>query len=142
MSKSNPTSGFETTAKQRNGAHSWDAQATFAEFAGFNRENVEAVLKASTIFAQGYGVIGKQWMEFAKASLEQGVEATRTIAASKNVKDAIEAQTHFARTAFDRYVNETNKLSELSVKTATDAFAPLQKRVDDVVQKFGRPIAA
>ena len=142
MSKSSSTTGFENASKHRNGAPTWDAQATFAEFAGFGRENFEAVMKASTIFAQGYGVIGKQWMEFAKSSLEQGVEATRTIAASKNVKDAIEAQSNFARTAFDRYVTETNKLSELSVKTATDAFAPLQKRVDEVVQKFGRPQAA
>lgn len=143
MSKSTSTSSFGT-ANGKNGSAvpAWDAPAAFAEFAGFGRENVEAVLKASTIFAQSYGAISKHWMDFARTSFEQSVEATRTIAASKNVKDAIEAQTSFARTAFDRYVAETNKISELSVKAATEAFQPLQKRVDEVVQKFGKPLAA
>ena len=145
MSKSttSTTASFETSnGKQRGTTPNWDAPTALAEFAGFGRENFEAVMKASTIVAQGYGAIGKHWMEFAKLALEQSVEATRAIAGSKNVKDAIEAQSAFARTAFDRYVSEANKISELGIKTATDAFEPLQKRADEVVAKYSRPHAA
>jgi phasin family protein len=144
MSKSTSTSAasatFESNGKQRaaTGTPSWDAQATFADLAGASRENFDAFVKASTVFAQGFGAIGQQWVEFARTTLEQGVEATRAVISSKNVKDALEVQTNFARAAFDRYLNEAGKISELGVKTTTDAFAPIQKRVDEVVAKYNR----
>lgn len=129
-----------TSAPKSNGsgAPKWDAQATFAELAGMGRENFDAFVKASTIAAQGYGAITQHWMDFAKSTVEQSVETARAVMSTKNVKDAFELQSSFARAAFDRYVDEANKISELSVKTATDALAPLQKRVDEVVAKYSR----
>ena len=134
------TSKTESTS-QSNGSHAapnWDAQASFAEFAGFGRENFDAFVKASTIAAQGYGAIGQRWVDFARASLEKGIEASRAVATAKSVKDAVELQSDFARTALDRYVRETTKLSELGAKTTTEALAPIQKRIDEVVSKFNR----
>ncbi|MGD9539163.1 MAG: phasin family protein [Alphaproteobacteria bacterium] len=129
-----------TSALKGNGtaAPKWDAQATFAELAGIGRENFDAFVKASTIAAQGYGAITQHWMDFAKSTVEQSVETARAVMSTKNVKDALELQSGFARAAFDRYVDEANKISELSVKTATDALAPIQKRVDEVVAKYSR----
>lgn len=130
-----------SSAPKSNGSHTmpqWDAQATLAEFAGLGRENFDAFVRASTIAAQGYGVIAQHWADFAKATVEQSVETARAVMTTKNVKDAIELQSNFARSTFDRYVHEASKLSELGVKTTTDAFAPIQKRVDDVVAKYNR----
>lgn len=130
-----------TSAPKTNGGHAapqWDAQATFAEFAGIGRENFDAFVRASTIAAHGYGAIAQHWADFAKATVEQSVETARAVLSTKSVKDAIELQSNFARSTFDRYVSEANKISEIGVKTTTDALAPIQKRVDEVVAKYSR----
>ncbi len=130
-----------SSAPKTNGSHAapqWDAQATFAEFAGLGRQNFDAFVRASTIAAHGYGAIAQHWADFAKATVEQSVETARAVMNTRNVKDAIELQSNFARSTFDRYVSEANKISELGVKTSTEAFAPIQKRVDEVVSKYNR----
>lgn len=88
------------------------------------------MVKASTSFAKGYGAIDQLWMDFLKSTLEQGIKATRAVMSSKNPKDALEVQATYARAAIDGYVKEAGKISELSVKTTTDAIAPIQKRVE------------
>ncbi len=133
MSKSNHASvsnGADTFPR-------WDAQAKFAEFAGMGRENFDALVRASTIAVTGYGSIAQQWAEFTKTTVEHGVETARAVFSTKNVKDALEIQSGFARSTFDRYMSEANKLSELSARTTSDAMAPLKQRVDEVVAKFG-----
>lgn len=138
-SKTGSTSSSSTSSTNSGRApQNWDAQASFAEFAGFGRENFDAFVKASTIAAQGYGAIGQRWVDFTRASLEKGIEAGRAVATAKSVKDAVELQSDFARTVLDRYVTETTKLSELSAKTTTEALAPIQKRINEVVSKFNR----
>ncbi len=116
----------------------WDAQAGFAEFAGMGRENLEALVRASTIAAHGYSSIAQHWADFTKATLDQSVETARAVFGTKNVKDAMELQSRFARSTFDRYVNEASRISELGVKTTTEALEPIQKRVDEVVAKYSR----
>jgi phasin family protein len=129
-----PTNGFSAPA--------WDAQKTFAEISSLGRENLDTFAKVTAIAAQNYGAISQHWLDFTKSAIEQGVEATRAVFAAKNVKDAIELQSDFARGAFDRYVEETSKISELTAKATNEVIAPLQKRVDEVVTKFGRSQAA
>ena len=41
-----------------------------------------------------------------------------------------------ARSAFDNYVSESSKITEMAVKTANDAIAPIRARVDGVVETF------
>jgi phasin family protein len=130
-----------SSAPKTNGTHAapqWDAQATFAEFAGLGRENFDAFVRASTIAAYGYGAIAQHWADFTKATVEQSVQTARAVMSTKNVKDALELQSNFARSTFDRYVTEANKISEIGVKATNDALAPIQKRVDDVVAKYNR----
>ena len=57
--------------------------------------------------------------------------------ASKSVHEAFELQTSFAKTAFESYVAQMTKLSELMVATSKETFQPIQGRVQawvDVVQ--------
>ena len=45
---------------------------------------------------------------------------------SKSVHEAFEFQTDFAKSAFESYVAELTKFSELVTATTKDTFAPLQ----------------
>ncbi len=45
---------------------------------------------------------------------------------SKSVHEAFELQTDFAKSAFEAYIGELTKFSELVTATAKDTFAPLR----------------
>lgn len=136
----------EMTTEKAKGAEAlfsngWDARESFEQLAGAGRENFDALVKASTIATKGYGAIGQQWIEFSRAAMEKNAQAAKAMMGAKTPKDLVEAQSDWAKTAFEGYVAETSKASELALKTTTEAFAPLQARVDDFVTKFVKPVA-
>jgi hypothetical protein len=47
----------------------------------------------------------------------------------------------FAKTSFERLVERTAKLSEMGVKVANEAWAPLGSSVETVVQKLSKSAA-
>jgi len=56
---------------------------------------------------------------------------------SKSVQEAIERQSDYARTAFDGYIAEMNKISDLMTGMTRDAMKPLNERftaVSHIVQ--------
>jgi len=63
------------------------------------------------------------------------------MAGAKSVQDFVELQSDWAKRAFEGYVAETTKISEMAVKTTNEAVAPIQSRVDELVQTYAKPAA-
>lgn len=124
------------------------AQASTAFFQGFDewnsfaRGNVEAVVKAQTAFAKGAEEMSKAWLSFGQGTAEAGVAMVKGLMGAKSLKEMVELQNEFARSSFDGLVNETAKLSEMSLKTTNEAFEPIQSQVNAAVEKLTKPIAA
>ena len=71
------------------------------------------------------------------AETEDAVAASKALMGSKSVHEAFEFQTDFAKSAFESYVAEMSKITELATATTKDVFAPFQGRVQawlDTVQ--------
>lgn len=117
-------------------AHGWDTNGSFEKLADAGRENMEALVTATSIAAQGFGDVNQSWFAFAKGALERNGAAAEAIFSAKNASDAVELQADWARNAFDSYVSESSKITEMAVKTANDAIAPMRARVDGVVENF------
>jgi phasin family protein len=117
--------GFEKAAKG------------YDHFLGYGKETVEAYMKAANVAGKGVETINNEIFAYSKQSLEETIAATKAVMGSKSVHEAFELQTDFAKTAFDTYVSQMTKLSELFVATTKDSFAPIQGRVQawvDAVQ--------
>ena len=114
----------------------WDANGSFEKLADAGRGNMEAFVAATSIAAQGFGDVNQAWFAFAKRAFERNGVAAEAIFAVKNSADAAELQADWARSAFDNYVSESSKITEMAVKTANDAIAPIRARVDGVVETF------
>ena len=56
----------------------------------------------------------------------------------KSVKEAIDLQSNFARTAFEKVIAETNKIADASMKLTEQTLAPLTARVTTAVETFGK----
>src|SRR6516164_11860544 len=106
-------------------------------FLGYGKETAEAVMKSATVAGKGVESINNELYSFSKQSIEDSVAATKAVMGSKSVHEAFEFQTDFAKSAFEAYVAEMSKISELATTATKDSFAPFKGRVQawlDVVQ--------
>src|SRR5215471_9022134 len=77
----------------------------------------------------GYGKDTVEIYAYSKQSIEDSIAAAKALLGSKSVHEAFELQTDYAKSAFDAYVSELTKLSELVVSTTKETFEPIQGRV-------------
>jgi phasin family protein len=108
------------------------------ELIAFSQANVEAFIKASKIFATGLQDISKDVAASNRASIEESVTFTKSLLGVKSVKEAVDLQSSYARSAIEKVVSETNKVTDASVKLAEQAIAPLTARLTVAVEKFGK----
>ena len=126
-----------TQKKKTNGnifVSGWDANSSFDKLADAGRENMEEFVAASSIAAQGFGSINQAWPAFAKTAFERNGAAAEAIFSAKNASDAAEIQADWVRSSFDNYISESCKITEMAVKTANEAVAPIRSLVDGVVE--------
>lgn len=114
----------------------------YEELSKFQKDNYDAYLAASTIFAKGAENVGKAWMSLTQEALENAAQTAKALLGAKTLREAVDLQSDFAKSNFDKLVAEGTKLSELSVKVANEAFAPLNARVNVAVEKMLKPVAA
>ena len=113
------------------------ATKSYDQVLGYTKDTVDAYVQSATIAGKGVETFNNEVYAFSKQSIEDNVAAAKALFASKSVHEAFELQTSFAKTAFESYVGQITKLSEMFAATAKSSFEPLQGRVEalvDVVQ--------
>lgn len=118
------------------------AQKGLEQAIELGKGNVEALIKSSTILAEGFQEMAKAAVAANQAAFEEGIANARALAGVKSVREAVELQTGFAKTAFEKFVTETTRFSEQGTKLAERAFAPMAERLNMTVACFGKPLAA
>ena len=109
----------------------------YEQVLGFQKDTVEAYVKAANVAGKGAETFHNEIYAFSKQSIEDTIAHGKAVMASKSAHEAFELQTGFAKAAFESYVGEMTKLGELFVATSKESFEPIQGRVQawvDVVQ--------
>lgn len=119
-----------------------NAFKSYEDLSKFQKDNFDAYVAASTVMAKGFETLGKTWMAFTQESMENGAQVAKALLGAKTLREAVDLQTDFAKTSFDKLVGESTKLSELSVKVANEAFEPINARLNVAVEKLLKPVAA
>lgn len=115
-----------------------DAFKGYENVAGFSKENVDAVVRSSAIFAKGFETISTRWFELAKAQFEENVAASKAMLGCKSVKEVFDLQGNLVRSSLDKVVSESAALTELSAKVANEAIAPITSSVTSTFEKFAK----
>ncbi len=108
------------------------AMGAAGEFTAFGKGNLDAWMASTAATQKGVEAISARAVAYSKAALENHVAATKSLLAAKTVQEAVEKQTEYARSAFDEYVAELNKMSELMASFTKDALRPINERVSAV----------
>jgi phasin family protein len=116
-------------------------QKVAEELADLARANVEAVVEASRVAAEGARAIGQDVVASSREGVEQTADAIRSLAEAKSPTEYLQLQGEFARASFDRAVAESSKLTESLVKLAGEAFQPLSNRATANAERFNTLVA-
>ena len=84
----------------------------YDEVATLGKQNVDAYVESSTVFAKGMEAMGKELMSFAQSAMEANVANAKAMFGAKTVRELIDLQTDFSRSSIDSLVAESAKLTE------------------------------
>lgn len=142
---SDTVEGFETAAK--NGTDAFKAgfekvAKNYDRFLGYGKDTIDAYTKSATAATKGAESLQSELYSYSKRSVDESISTVKALLSTKSVHEVLELQTSFAKTAFDAYVTEVTKVSEILLSTAKESFEPLRGRAQawvEVVQS-GRPV--
>jgi phasin family protein len=146
------TSGIETaqknydrlfgSTKEQVEKASATAFKSYEDLSKFSKENLDAYVAAGTTVAKGFETISRAWVSFAQETFDASAQVAKAMLTAKTLREAVDVQTDFAKTTFDKLVSEGTKVSELSVKVANEAAEPISARLNATIEKFLKPVAA
>lgn len=117
------------------------SQKVAGELADLARANVEAVVEAGRVAAEGARSISQDAVSSSRDGFEQAADAIRSLAEAKSPTEYLQLQNDFARASFDRVVAESSRFTELLVKLAGQAFQPLSNRASANAERFNTLVA-
>jgi phasin family protein len=113
----------------------------YDEVTTLNKANVDAVVKASTIATKGFESLSREMMTFAQQQMEAQMELTKQLFGAKTLREFVDAHTDFARQSFDKFMAESAKMTEMTVKVSNEAMEPIQAQTNKSVEKVMKPAA-
>ena len=108
---------------------------SFEQFAEFQREAVDAMMSASSTVAGSFEKMSAEQTDFVKSSFDEGMKAAKAIASCKNPQEAMDVNTEYFRTAFEKNMAQFNKMTEMMMSTGKDAVEPLTDSYNHFVEK-------
>jgi phasin family protein len=136
-----PFQSLFADANQRSQDLAKKSQKVAEELADLTRANVEAIVEAGRVAAEGARSIGQNVVASSRDGVEQAADAIRSLAEAKSPTEYLQLQSEFARASFDRAVAESSKLTESLVKLAGEAFQPLSNRATANAERFNTLVA-
>jgi phasin family protein len=127
-----PTLAIETTVHTPTSTHTQGMKTMMnstVDFAAIGKENLEAFTASGKIWAAGMQDLTKQFAATAKASMEESVATFKAFSGVKSLKEAIELQSTYSKTAIATALAESKKLTEASMKLTEQAMAPITARM-------------
>ena len=115
---------------------------SYDDFASYNKEAVDAYVKAGNVMSKGMEDLGKTMFAFAQSQAESNVSAAKAMMSAKTLNDLVEIQSDLARSQFDAFVAESTKVSEMSLKVSNEVVEPIKAQFTVVVEKMMKPMAA
>ncbi len=107
-----------------------------------SKEQTDALIKSGTLFMKGFENITKTYVSFVQDTTEKNSQALKSIMSCKTLNEFTETQNKWAQQSFDDFMSGVTKISELSVKVASEAFEPINDQLSKSVKKASESLAA
>jgi hypothetical protein len=98
----------------------------------YGKEQYEAAVAHTTTLQNGLSAIVSAYGDYAKKSFEDSKSFAEKLSGVKSLDKALEAQSEYAKTTYETFVADSQKIAGLYGDLARQAFKPLE----GVVAKF------
>lgn len=95
----------------------------------YGKDFMDTQLKSFASLSKGLQSIATEATEYTKKSFEDGSATVEKMLGAKSLEKAIEIQTDYAKKAYEGFVAEATKMSELYAEVAKDAYKPFESAV-------------
>ncbi len=102
--------------------------ASYTDFAAFNQDNLDTIVKTNTAAAKGFETLTKYFVDLAGKSFEDAVAAGKKLSGAKTVVEFMQIQTKLAQESMEVALEEGKKVSELTTSIAKDVTSPITER--------------
>ena len=98
----------------------------------YGKEHMETVVASATTVQNGLQAIASAYGDYTKKSFEDAKSFVEKLSGVKSLDKAIEVQTEFAKSAYETFVAESQKIAGLYTDLAKQTYKP----VEGLVAKF------
>jgi len=92
----------------------------------YGKEQLETVVASATTLQQGMQAIASAYGDYTKKSFEDTKSMVEKLSGVKSLDKAIEVQTEFAKSAYETFVAESQKIAGLYSDLAKQTFKPFE----------------
>ena len=107
------------------------------DFQNYGKDHFENVVASATTVQNGLSAIATAYGDYAKRSYEDTKSFVEKLSGVKSVDKALEAQSEFAKSAYETFVADSQKIAGLYGDLAKQVFKPLES----LAAKFGSQAA-
>jgi phasin family protein len=145
-----PASGLGnlTSATTPKNMESWmnKSQSQFDNFSkdqsAVLQETMQAYMKSGKIAAERMQEMMTTWTQMAQEMSERQAAAMQTMMACKTLPEVTEAQGQLAQKSFDDFMQTFTKMTEMTVKMATETMEPINDQMGKAIKKATDQMAA
>ena len=92
----------------------------------YGKEHLETVVASATTVQNGLQAIASAYGDYTKRSFEDTKSFVEKLSGVKSLDKAIEAQTEFAKSAYETFVAESQKIAGLYTDLAKQTYKPFE----------------
>ena len=96
------------------------------EMQQYGKEQFDAAVASANTFSSGFQAIATAYGDYTKKSFEDTKSFVEKLSGVKSMDKAIEVQTEFAKSAYETFVAESQKIGALYSDLAKQAYKPLE----------------
>ena len=102
---------------------------SFEDMNKTGKDMMDNGMKAASTVAKGMQTVAGEAAEYSKKSYEHGTKAVEQMMAVKSLDKAFEVQADYAKSAYEAFVAQASKMTEMMTAVAKDAYKPFETAV-------------
>lgn len=96
------------------------------ELQQYGKEQFDAAMASANTFSSGFQAIATAYSDYTKKSFEDTKSFVEKLSSVKSFDKALEVQSEYAKTSYDTFVAESQKIGELYSDLAKQAYKPFE----------------
>ncbi len=102
---------------------------SFEDLQSFGKDGFEAYVASATALTKGFQTIAAETADYSRKSFEKSAQAFEKVLAANSIEKAFEVQQGYAKEAFESYIGQMNKIGEIYLAAAKEAYKPFESKL-------------